>query len=116
MDEGLQGNLSGFPNWEPRSRAGIYLGHSPFYVDSVAMLLNPATVHVSPKLHVVFDDEFSTFPFMRDITISSNCIYLVQSSSQIGAPDNICLKDTWFIPDIEEDPRETPRHDLSFAP
>ena len=40
----------------------------------------------------------------------------MQRRSQIGASDNIDLKDTWFAPDLEEDPRETPNHDPSIAP
>ena len=39
----LQRNISRIPKWETRSRAGIYLGHSPFYAGSVATVLNPAT-------------------------------------------------------------------------
>ena len=44
------------PKWQPRSRCGIYLGHSPTHAGSVAMVLNPETIHVSPQYHIVFDD------------------------------------------------------------
>ena len=48
LDTRLQGNISGLPKWEPRSHAGIYLGHSPFHAGSVDLVLNPETVYVSP--------------------------------------------------------------------
>ena len=40
----------------------------------------------------------------------------MQRSSQTSAPDNIDLKDNWFTPDIEEDPIETPSHEISVTP
>ena len=33
----------GHPKWEPRSRIGVYLGHSPFHAGSVALVFNPRT-------------------------------------------------------------------------
>ena len=41
-----QGNM--VPKWDPRSRLGIYVGHSPCHVGSVALVLNPKTLHFSP--------------------------------------------------------------------
>ena len=38
----------GVPKWEPRSRLGIYVGHSPYHSGSVALVLNPKTGLVSP--------------------------------------------------------------------
>ena len=63
--------------WEPQSKEGMYLGHKSFHAESVALVLNPSTGHVSPKFHVVFDYEFSTVPFMREDTINPNLTYLV---------------------------------------
>ena len=53
---------------------------------------------------------------MREGKIPQNWTDIVQLSSQIGEPDNINLKDNWFTPDLEEDPRETPNHKPSVAP
>jgi hypothetical protein len=58
LDAGLQGNSS-IPKWEPRSRAGVYLGQSPTHAGSVAMVLHLQTGHVSCQYHLVFDDTFS---------------------------------------------------------
>ena len=66
----LQGNIDGFNKWEPHSRAGIYLGHSKIHAGSVAMVRNPTTGHVSPQFNVVFDDDFSTVPLTREVTIT----------------------------------------------
>ena len=65
---------------------------------------------------MVFDDAISTFPFMREGKITPNGTDLVQDSSQRIASENIDLKDTWFTPDLLEDPRENPRHEPSVAP
>ena len=48
---------------------------------------------------------------MKKGTIPQNCTYLVQRISQIGALDNIDLKDNWFTPDIDEDPSKNPSHE-----
>ena len=73
----------------------------------MALLLNPATGHLLPQFHVFFDDELSTVQFRREVTITHNLMDLVKCISQIFAPDNIDLKETWFDPDLEEDPRKS---------
>ena len=70
----------------------------------------PRTGQISPQFHVVFDDEFSILTFMKEGTIPPNWTDLVQCISQIGSQENIDLKNTWFNPDLEEYPIETPTH------
>ena len=53
---------------------------------------------------------------MREGTIPPNFTDIVQLSSQIVASDHIYLQDTWFTPDLEEDPRKTSSLNLSVAP
>ena len=77
---------------------------------SLALVITPETGHVTSQFNVVFDDEFSTVPFMREGIIPPNWTDLVQRRSQSGAIENIDLEDTWFTPDLEEYPRETPTH------
>ena len=36
-------------------KPSIYLGHSPYQAVPVALVMNPATDHVSPQFHVVFE-------------------------------------------------------------
>ena len=112
----LQGNISGLTRREPHSNAGIYLGNSKFHAVSVALVLKPATGHVSPQLNVVFDDDFSTVLFMREDTIPPNCTDIVQRRSQSVALENIDLEDNWFTSDLEEYPIKPPSHKLSLSP
>ena len=71
-DKILQGNIDLFPKWGPHYHEGIYLGNSTFHAGSVALFLNSATGHVSPKLHVLFDDHLYTGTFMIEVTILPN--------------------------------------------
>ena len=57
LDSKLHNDSKGLPKWEPRSRLGIHLGHSPAHAGSVALVLNPSTGHVSPQYHLVFDSD-----------------------------------------------------------
>ena len=60
LDAPLQSGLGSKPKWSERSRVGAYLGHSHHHSQSIALVLNLKTGHVSPQFHVVFDDEFNT--------------------------------------------------------
>jgi hypothetical protein len=71
LDARLQGSMN-IPWWEPRSRVGVYLGHSPHHANNVALILNLSTGHVSPQYHVVYDDTFSTVASIRVDRIPSN--------------------------------------------
>ena len=72
LDHRLQGGPGGPPKWDPRACVGIYLGRSPFHANNVALVLNPRTGHISPQYHVVFDDDFTTVPFMSSGTVPPN--------------------------------------------
>ncbi len=65
MDLLLQSGIDGAPKWEPRSWLGINGGYSPSRAGSVALVLKPGMGHVLPQFHVVFDDLFTTDPFME---------------------------------------------------
>ena len=83
------------PKWDPCSRVGIYLDHSPTHAGSVALVLNPRTLHVSPQYHVVFDETFSTVPSIRDGTILSNWSDLVKESDELHCEDANELAKLW---------------------
>ena len=59
LDNTLQSGQSA-PKCRQRSRLGVYLGPSPNHAQSVALVLNPRTGHVSPQFHVKLDDFFET--------------------------------------------------------
>ena len=96
-------NIAELTKWEPRSSAGICLGHYPFHEVSLTLFLYTETGHVSSQFHVVFDDEISIVLFMRKIRISPNWIDLVQQISQKGVPEYIEPKENWLTLDLEED-------------
>ena len=86
LDKELQtGNM--LPKWDPRSRLGVYLGHSPCHAGSVALVLNPKTLHVSPQFHVAFDDRFSTVPYLASSDIPPNWSILVKESESASQQD-----------------------------
>ena len=59
LDNALQSGQSA-PKQQQHSRLGVYLGPSPNHAQSVALVLNPRTGHVSPQFHIKFNDFFDT--------------------------------------------------------
>jgi len=102
LDARLQSGPAGVPKWEPRSRLGIYVGHSPSHAGSVALVLNPRTGHVSPQFHVVFDDTFSTVPFMDQSQVPSNWSDLVENSRELVTDEQYELANTWLTDTLEQ--------------
>jgi hypothetical protein len=100
LDSRLQSGIAGPPKWEPRSRLGIYVGHSPSHAGSVALVLNPRTGHVSPQYHVVFDDLFTTVACMKKSEVPPNWSELVSKSEKVTDEDYDLAK-TWLFPDAE---------------
>ena len=86
----------GPPKWEPRSRIGVYLGHSPFHAGSVALVFNPRTGRVSPQYHVVFDDTFSTVPYMDAGTEPPHWHDLLKYSSEKATDEDFDLAKEWM--------------------
>ncbi len=82
--------------WEPRLNIRVYLGHSPFHTGSVALVYNPSTGHVSPQYHVVFDNDFTTVPYMEAGTIPPHWSDLLQSSSELTSKQAFKLAQVWM--------------------
>jgi hypothetical protein len=93
----------GPPKWEPRSRIGVYLGHSPFHAGSVALVFNPSTGHVSPQFHVVFDDDFSTVPFMEKGEVPPNWDELYNEHRELATDEDYDLANSWFRTQTDPD-------------
>lgn len=117
LNQKAQGGMA--PKWEPRSRVGIYLGHSPTHAGSVAMVLNPRTLHVSPQYHVVFDDNFSTVASMVNGEVPENWEQLVNQSDQILDPAGNDLTKLWasqhFDPFHDDDEVPDPENADNFG-
>ena len=101
---GLQSAGSSIPKWDPRARVGIYLGHSPCHAGSVALVLNPTTLRVSPQYHIVFDDEFTTVPFMRNGEIPPHWTDLVKCSVELTTDADFDLATSWANSYITSNP------------
>ncbi len=79
---------------------GLYLGRSPSHAANVALIFNPRTGQVSPQFHVVFDDDFTTVPYLRSSQAPPFWAELVCASTKL----HIYTKrqvDTWqSLPEI----------------
>ncbi len=95
LDHRLHSAGGSVPKWEPRARCGVYLGHSPLHAGSVALVFNPKTGRVSPAYHVVFDDTFSTVPYMRASSLPPNWEDLVKNSAEFATTEDFELADEW---------------------
>ena len=91
----LQSAGSSIPKWDPRARVGIYLGHSPCHAGSVALVLNPKTLQVSPQFHIVFDDELSTVSCMRSGEVPPHWTTLVKQSAELTTDEDFYLATSW---------------------
>ena len=96
LDEKLQSGSIGPPKWEPRSRLGIYVGHSPVHAGSVALVLNVTTGHISPQYHVALDDDFSTVPALRDGTSPTHWKELARDNSEKVTDASYDLAKIWI--------------------
>jgi hypothetical protein len=99
LDSCLQPGVGGAPKWEPKSCLGIYVGHSPSHAGSVALILNPQTGHVSPQCHVVFDDHFTTVPFMEKNEVAPSWAQLIKKSCEKVTEEHYKFAKTWLFPD-----------------
>ncbi len=97
LDHHLQsaGGL-GPPKWEPMLRIGVYLGHSPFHTGSVALVFNPKTARVSPKYHIIFDDNFTTVPNMEQGEVPPNWEELSCLSTKSAMDEYVDLALKWM--------------------
>jgi hypothetical protein len=84
----------GPPKWEPRSNICVYLGYSRFHVGCVALVYNPSTGR--PQYHVVFDNDFTTVPFMEAGTIPLHWSDLVHSSLELAGKQALDIAQAWL--------------------
>ena len=72
------------------------MGHSQFHSGNVALTWNPTTGRVSPQYHVVFDDGFTTVPYMESGTLPPNWEDIVEHSYETATAEDIELADSWL--------------------
>ena len=76
------------------------------HVGSMALILNPVTVHVSPQYHVVHEKTLSTVSHMRDETIPPTWDEMCKNSVESATSNVFYLAEVWFkqLTDTSEDP------------
>ena len=86
------------PTWESHACQGIFVGFSPCHSTSVPLILNPRTQHISPQFHVIFDDAFTTVPFLlcfEHLFATSKECYIDPTDV---IPTSELLDDHWLSP------------------
>ena len=76
----------------------IYIGHSPAHAGTVALVINPITVHVSHQFCIVFDNLFTTVTFMNKIQLPPNWSELVENLRELVTEERFNLAKTWIFP------------------
>ena len=61
----------------------------------MTLVFNPTTGRVSPQFHVVFDEMFSTAPYMNTGKIPPNWHDLVIHSSEVATDEDFELAKNW---------------------
>jgi hypothetical protein len=84
LDHRLQSGTGKIPKWEPRAQMCIYVGRSPSHASNVALILNSRTGHVLLQFHVVYDDDFTTVPYLRTAAVPPHWAKLVCASLTIS--------------------------------
>ena len=106
LDHRLQSGTGKIPKWEPRARMGIYVGWLPSHASNVTLILNPHTVYVLPQFHVVYDDDFTTVPYLWTAATPPHWAELVHAFSTIALYTE-CKVGTWqSIPELDVDPND----------
>ncbi len=94
LDDGLQGNTE-IPCWDLRSRVGVCLRHYPHPAQSVALVLNLTTEHVSPQYRMVFDDDFTIVGNLKLGTVSTNWPDLYENRRELLTDEPFHLVSDW---------------------
>jgi hypothetical protein len=63
----------------------------PIHAGSVALVFNQRTGQVSPQYHVIFDDTFSTVPYMDAGTVAPHWDDLLRQSTKKATNKNFKL-------------------------
>jgi hypothetical protein len=62
----------------------------------VALVFNPKTGRRSPKYHVVFNDTFSTVPYMDTSMVPPHLEDLLKHSSEKATDEEFSLAEDWI--------------------
>ena len=76
-------------------RVGAYVGRFPIHAGNVSLILNLSMGHVSPQLHVVFDETFSTVPSLKNGSIPASWTFICENSRELAMYEDFNLADLW---------------------
>jgi hypothetical protein len=69
----------------------------------VVLVLNPRTGHISPQFHVVFDDDFTTVPYLRKMEVPPHWAELVRSSAEVQLYTEHQVSTWQSLPEVENE-------------
>ena len=94
IDARLQG--AGFiPKWDKRVRVGAYVRRSPIHAGNVSLILNLSMGHVSPQFHVLFDENNSTVPSLKNRSIIASWKFICENNRELATYEDFNLADLW---------------------
>ena len=102
--------------WTTRSWQGCYVGFSPMHARTVALIYNPATTHISPQFHLVYDEQFSSVSGHSNASTNNLMQSLFENSkwaSEILHPDSSSAQ--YFFDDYWDTPNEPQSTDISSS-
>ncbi len=94
---------------------GIYVGCLPLHASNFSLVLNPWTGHVLPQFHVVYNDAFTTVPYLQTVAVQPHWAELVNSLAAIPIYTEKQVGNQQLIPDIETDDGDFSGTDLSTS-
>jgi hypothetical protein len=104
LDHRLQSGTGKIPKWEPRAGMGINVGRLPSHASNVGLILNPCTGHDLPQFHVVYDDDFTTVPYLHTATVPPHWAKLVRAYSTIPLYTESKVGTWQSLPELNVDP------------
>jgi len=92
LHKSAQDNPGSTKTWAECCWQGIYVGQSTAHANTVALIYNPSSKHVTPQFHVTYDESFSTVHLTDPTTLETRLSQLCNS------------KASWHYTDLHGDP------------
>ena len=106
LEPALQ-DVKKIPKWQLRAQLGMFVDFSQVHSSLAPLVLTTSTGKISPQYHVVFDDEFSTVPYMEKGTIPPHWNNLVKHSSEMATKEDFLIAETWLQSNHDTDLKPT---------
>ena len=98
LDFCQQSGVSLVPKWESLSCMGVNLGFSLVHFSNMVLISNPTTCFVYMQYHLVFDEDFSTLEYVRNMKELPHWSVLVRQSSSLLTDSPVPVdSDLWLV-------------------